>query len=199
MVFAILSMVVPFAALLAGVYLEPKTDENPAGASLAPGLALDLQGGTQIILTPVSTDGSEITPESIDESINVIRQRIDSSGVAEAEITSQGGTNIVVAIPGEPDEATLDLVRQSAQMLFRPVIAMTAPGPFEDTVPEEREQIEQLGVMGYPTLAVIRDGRVVGRLTGAYPADALLAWLREHVPESGAARADGVARADQAG
>ncbi len=69
----------------------------------------------------------------------------------------------------------------------------------EDTVPEEREQIEQLGVMGYPTLAVIRDGRVVGRLTGAYPADALLAWLREHVPESGAARADGVARADQAG
>src|SRR5690606_5172596 len=111
-VFAILSMVVPFAALLAGVYLEPKTDENPAGASLAPGLALDLQGGTQIILTPVSTDGSEITPESIDESINVIRQRIDSSGVAEAEIANQGGENIVVGIPGEVDQATIDLVSQ---------------------------------------------------------------------------------------
>lgn len=108
-------------------------------ASFMPKLALDLEGGTQIILRPVSQDGAQVTDETIKQAIDIIRQRIDSSGVAEAEITSQGGTNIVVAIPGEPDEATLDLVRQSAQMLFRPVIAMTAPGPFEDTVPEDAE------------------------------------------------------------
>ncbi len=138
-VFAILSMVVPFAALLAGVYLEPKTDENPAGASLAPGLALDLQGGTQIILTPVSTDGSEITPESIDESINVIRQRIDSSGVAEAEIANQGGENIVVGIPGEVDQATIDLVSQPAQMRFRPVLTYEMGLPAEENPAEETE------------------------------------------------------------
>lgn len=139
-VFAILSMVAPFAALLAGVYLEPKTDENPGGASLAPGLALDLQGGTQIILTPVSTDGSEITDESINESINVIRQRIDSSGVAEAEIANQGGENIVVGIPGEVDQETIDLVSQPAQMRFRPVLTYEMGLPAEETTEGDAAQ-----------------------------------------------------------
>ncbi|PFG35670.1 preprotein translocase subunit SecD [Flavimobilis soli] len=92
-------------------------------ASWTPKLALDLEGGTQIILTPKTTDGSTITDQDISEAINIIRQRVDASGVAEAEITSQGGQNIVVALPGTPDQATLDLVRRSAQMNFRPVLA----------------------------------------------------------------------------
>lgn len=100
-------------------------------ASFTPKLALDLEGGTQIILTPVAETGEEVTPEQITQAIDIIRQRVDASGVAEAEITSQGGTNIVVALPGTPDEATLDLVRQSAQMVFRPVLAMTGPAPIE--------------------------------------------------------------------
>ncbi|WP_328742714.1 protein translocase subunit SecD [Flavimobilis rhizosphaerae] len=91
-------------------------------ADWTPNLALDLEGGTQIILTPVATDGSAITEEDLRQAINVIRQRVDASGVAEAEISSQGGQNIVVALPGTPDQATLDLVRRSAQMNFRPVL-----------------------------------------------------------------------------
>jgi len=92
-------------------------------ATWMPKLALDLEGGTQIILTPKTTDGSEITDQDISEAIRIIRQRVDASGVAEAEITSQGGQNIVVALPGTPDQSTLDLVRRSAQMNFRPVLA----------------------------------------------------------------------------
>ncbi len=119
-----------FGALFAGVTWDD--------ATFTPKLALDLEGGTQIILQPVSEDGAQVTDETIKQAIDIIRQRVDSSGVAEAEITSQGGSNIVVALPGEPDEATLDLVRESAQMLFRPVIVMTAPQPFEDTAqPDE--------------------------------------------------------------
>ena len=87
-------------------------------ATWMPKLALDLEGGTQIILTPKTTDGSEITDQDISEAIRIIRQRVDASGVAEAEITSQGGQNIVVALPGTPDQSTLDLVRRSAQMIF---------------------------------------------------------------------------------
>ncbi|WP_298457847.1 protein translocase subunit SecD [uncultured Cellulomonas sp.] len=100
-------------------------------ASWAPELALDLEGGTQLILTPVTEDGEEVTDETIDQAIAIIRQRVDSSGVAEAEITSQGGTNIVVGLPGTPSEETLDLVRTSAQMRFRPVLAITAPTPID--------------------------------------------------------------------
>ena len=61
-------------------------------------------------------------PGTIDQAIGVIRQRVDSSGVAEAEITSQGGSNIVVALPGQPTRRRSTLVRTSAQMQFRPVL-----------------------------------------------------------------------------
>ena len=100
-------------------------------ASFTPKLALDLEGGTQIILSPITETGETVTPEQITQAIDIIRQRVDASGVSEAEITSQGGTNIVVALPGTPDEETLDLVRQSAQMVFRPVLAVSNPIPIE--------------------------------------------------------------------
>lgn len=90
---------------------------------LRPDLALDLEGGTQIILTPVTTDGSEITEQDIVQAIEIIRQRVDATGVSEAEITSQGARNIVVGLPGHPSEETLDLVRTSAVLRLRPVIA----------------------------------------------------------------------------
>jgi len=83
-------------------------------ATFDPKLALDLEGGTQLILTPKATDNSKVTQEDVDQAIEIIRQRVDASGVSEAEITSQGGQNIVVSLPGKPDEATLDLVRRSA-------------------------------------------------------------------------------------
>ncbi|QWW20472.1 protein translocase subunit SecD [Schaalia sp. 19OD2882] len=94
------------------------------GASYTPKLALDLEGGTQLILTPVSTEqsGRAVTEADIAEAINIIRSRVDASGVAEAEITSLGQENIVVAIPGRPSQETLDLIRSSSQMNFRPVL-----------------------------------------------------------------------------
>ena len=112
-----------FATIAAGV--------KWSDASWTPNLALDLEGGTQIILTPVATDGEDLPSGTIDQAIGVIRQRVDSSGVAEAEITSQGD-NIVVSLPGHPSEETLELVRTSAQMEFRPVLVQGAPTPTTD-------------------------------------------------------------------
>lgn len=129
MVFTILTIVLPFLALGAGVFGDAKSESNPTGASWTPGLALDLQGGTQLILKADTTDGSQVTSETIDESINVIRQRIDSSGVSEAEITAQGQNNIVVGIPGEVSQETIDLISQPAQMRFRPVLTYAAGTP----------------------------------------------------------------------
>ncbi|WP_370513980.1 hypothetical protein [Cellulomonas sp. JZ18] len=110
-----------FATILAG--------NRWGDADLTPSLALDLEGGTQIILEPVAEAEGDVTPETIAQAIGVIRQRVDASGVAEAEITSQGNTNIVVALPGRPSEETLDLVRTPAQMEFRPVLVVGAPTP----------------------------------------------------------------------
>lgn len=91
------------------------------GAGFTPKLALDLEGGTQIILTPRLEEGAEsraVTSEDMNEAIAIIRQRVDASGVAEAEISTLGANNIVVAIPGETDDEILDLVRTSATMRF---------------------------------------------------------------------------------
>lgn len=114
---------VVFGTLAAGV--------RWSDASWTPNLALDLEGGTQIILEPQVEGGGQLTASDIDQAIEVIRQRVDSSGVAEAEITSQGGQNIVVALPGQPDESTLDLVRRSAQTRFRVLLAEGAPEPVD--------------------------------------------------------------------
>jgi preprotein translocase subunit SecD len=93
-----------------------------AGASFAPKLALDLQGGTQIILAPAVQAGTKVTEEQLTQAVAIIRQRVDASGVSEAQINTQGNNNIVVSIPGAPDENTLKLIRSSAKLEFRPVL-----------------------------------------------------------------------------
>ena len=100
------------------------------GGSWVPKLALDLQGGTQIILEPRLAEGQTVSEEQLSQAVAIIRQRVDASGVAEAEVTTQGGENIVVAIPGEPDQATLERIRSSAKLEFRPVL-ITSPAPAE--------------------------------------------------------------------
>lgn len=112
----IVAMVVASAGLVIGNVTK--------GTSLVPSLALDLQGGTQLILTPKSTEEGDraITEDDITQAISIIRNRIDASGVAESEITSMGSDNIVVSIPGTPSQETLDLIRSSSQMNFRPVL-----------------------------------------------------------------------------
>lgn len=115
------------------------------GGSWTPSLALDLEGGTQIVLEPQLADGvTAVTQEQLDQAVAIIRQRVDASGVSEAEITTQGGRNIVVALPGEPDQATMQRIQASAKMEFRPVLqsaAANAPGtaPTAAPVPESTE------------------------------------------------------------
>ena len=95
------------------------TDEN---ASFAPKLALDLQGGTQVILSPLLLDGQAVTTEQLDQAVAIIRQRVDASGVSESQVITQGDTNIIVSIPGVPDENTLALIKASAKLEFRAVL-----------------------------------------------------------------------------
>jgi preprotein translocase subunit SecD len=108
--------------------------------SWAPKLALDLEGGTQIILSPKLENGKSVTAEQLNQAVTIIRQRIDSAGVSEAEINTQGGTNVVVSIPGTPDKATIDRIESSAKLEFRAVLvasdaATTTANPSESPSP----------------------------------------------------------------
>ena len=94
-------------------------------ATYVPNLALDLSGGTQIILTPIVEEGKPVLPEQLDQAVSIIRQRVDSTGVSEAQINTSGN-NIVVSIPGIPDANTLALIKSSAKLEFRVVLAASA-------------------------------------------------------------------------
>ncbi|GAA2008662.1 protein translocase subunit SecD [Brevibacterium samyangense] len=96
-------------------------------AKPTPDLALDLEGGTSIILEPQVGEDVQITQEQLTQAVSIIRQRVDSTGVSEAEITTQGDRNIVVNLPGNPDEETRNLVRSSAQLEFRRVAYIGDP------------------------------------------------------------------------
>lgn len=92
------------------------------GGGWTPKLALDLEGGTQIILAPKLESGQQVTAEQLDQAVSIIRQRINAAGVSEAEINTQGSQNIVVSIPGIPDQETIDRIESSAKLEFRPVL-----------------------------------------------------------------------------
>jgi preprotein translocase subunit SecD len=115
------------------------TDEN---ASFTPKLALDLQGGTQVILSPLLLDGQAVTTEQLDQAVSIIRQRVDASGVSESQVTTQGDTNIIVSIPGIPDENTLALIKASAKLEFRPVLITSAGTPTSSVDGAESEDPE---------------------------------------------------------
>jgi len=91
-------------------------------------LGLDLRGGTSVTLQPRIAPGQEgsVTSEAIDQAVSIIRQRVDSLGVVESEVTAQGsGTNrqIVISVPGDTGRRVVDLVGQTAELRFRQVLA----------------------------------------------------------------------------
>lgn len=94
-----------------------------------PLLGLDLEGGTQIVLQPVLEGGESVNSQTLAQSVDIIRARIDGSGVGEAEVTTEGGQNVVVAVPGTMTDRQRNLIKQSSQLRFRPVLEVTSAAP----------------------------------------------------------------------
>jgi len=94
-------------------------------------LGLDLRGGTSVTLQPRIAPGEngKVTNEAIDQAVSIIRQRVNSLGVAESEVAAQGsGTNrqIVISVPGDTGRRVVELVGQTAELRFRQVLATAA-------------------------------------------------------------------------
>ena len=120
---AILALVL--FALLGAVFIQGATQVR---------LGLDLRGGTSVTLQPRIAPGEDgkVTNEAIDQAVSIIRQRVNSLGVAESEVTAQGsGTNrqIVISVPGDTGRRVVELVGQTAELRFRQVLAETSGVP----------------------------------------------------------------------
>ena len=102
------------------------------GERHTPKLGLDLRGGTQVILSPSVAVGETLTPDQLNQTVAIIRQRVDGFGVAESEVTIQGtgnGAKIIVTIPGETSRTVVDQLKTTAQLNFRPVLAIDFGSP----------------------------------------------------------------------
>jgi preprotein translocase subunit SecD len=96
-----------------------------------PLLGLDLQGGASVVLQPKTKVDTGI----LNQAITVMRRRIDGLGVAEPSISRQGN-NVVIELPGIKDPArALQVVGQTAQLLFRPVLCTSGSGSTGQIIP----------------------------------------------------------------
>jgi preprotein translocase subunit SecD len=94
-----------------------------------PGLityGLDLRGGLSVVLEPKA--GTSFNKGSLQTALDIIRNRVDSLGVAEPDISLQGN-NILIQLPGIKDQArAIQLIGTTAKLSFRPVLGTLNPG-----------------------------------------------------------------------
>jgi protein-export membrane protein SecD len=110
------------------------TDTNPR-------LGLDLEGGTSVILTAT---GEEVREDVLQQTVEIIRQRIDALGVAEPEVSIGGTDNILIQLPGvEDEEEALEVIGSTAQLTFRQVRRVIPPGTPDARHPEITEEKSQ--------------------------------------------------------
>ncbi|MDA8235959.1 MAG: protein translocase subunit SecD [Clostridia bacterium] len=81
---------------------------------------LDLQGGLSVTLEGRPTKTNQVTAESVENAMNVLRTRVDALGVKESIIQRQGKNRILVQIAGvkDPEEA-VRLIGKTASLEFR--------------------------------------------------------------------------------
>jgi len=83
-------------------------------------LGLDLKGGLHVVLMADEKEGQEVSADTIQKAIGVLRNRIDSLGVKEPIIYPQGKDRIVIEIAGIDDpEQAVNIIKNTAQLEFR--------------------------------------------------------------------------------
>ena len=127
-------------------------------------LGLDLQGGVRLVLEGEGV--SAMTPDqqtdTIDRTIEILKNRVDTYGLANAEIRRYGSDRILVNVPGasDPEEARR-LIGQTAVLEFHHAIQVGA-SPTDDLTPSSSTQEVLYTTTGIPILV---DREVL--LTGA--------------------------------
>jgi len=83
-------------------------------------LGLDLQGGTELVYQGRATPANPtIEPDDVDRALNIIRDRVDTLGVAEPEISRIGEDQISVGLPEVQNaQQAVEQVGQTSQLAF---------------------------------------------------------------------------------
>ena len=83
-------------------------------------LGLDLQGGFEVLYEVHTVDGSDVTTEVLNSTVDALRQRIDVLGVNEPVISIEGEDRVRVQLAGVSNQAEArEMLSTSAQLTFR--------------------------------------------------------------------------------
>jgi preprotein translocase subunit SecD len=85
-------------------------------------MTISRQGDQRLRLTYTDQALAEINTNAVDQSIEIIRRRVDELGTKEPSITRQGVNRIVVQAPGESNPEKLkEVIGQTAKLTFQMV------------------------------------------------------------------------------
>jgi protein-export membrane protein SecD len=147
--------------------LQPLAEER-IGPSNAPAVTLDSTQAGQITLALTPAGMTQRTIQAVQQSIEIVRRRIDETGVLDPQITRQGEARINVQLPGLQDPDRIKkLLGQTAHLTFRMVDETVSPNaatlpPADEWLPMADNPQQRLAV----SKRVDVDG---ARLTDARP------------------------------
>jgi protein-export membrane protein SecD len=141
------------------ILLQLRDPAKTAAATAALHPLISLEGPTsapagQILLTLSEVALRARAQGAVLQSIEIVRRRIDESGVLDPQITQQGDNRIVVQLPGIGDPQRIkDLLGKTAHMTFRLVdetANANAPGavppPGDEFLPMQDDPKQKIGV-----------------------------------------------------
>lgn len=129
-------------------------------------LGLDLQGGMQLLLqVDMDKVPDDAKKDVADRVVEIVRNRIDSFGVKEPDISKQGSSQVVVKLPGMTDrDRARDIVGKTAFLEFRLVSEDVdlIKKASEGQVPEGYEYKKVKSEMGDDMLLVSKEALLTG-------------------------------------
>ncbi|MBI2737834.1 MAG: protein translocase subunit SecD [Rhodospirillales bacterium] len=105
------------------------------GGAGRPSLTIDMQGDHRLVVSPTAEDIASRNDRAADQSLEIVRRRIDEAGIAEPTVMRQGANRILVQLPGVQDPARIKaLLGSTARLTFHLVVPQQATGHVPGTM-----------------------------------------------------------------
>lgn len=181
-------ILIAMVALTGGMFLA----DQPT-----PRLGIDLAGGTSITLEAKAEPGQEsaINKTNMDTAVQIMERRVNGLGVSEAEVQTQGESNIIVNIPkGTNSAQAREQVGTTAKLYFRPVLTVAQGSPTPEPSASSTDKAspsadpsakasDKASPSAKPSTSATTQGRAV---TGALKADSTPSPKASTTPEASA-------------
>jgi protein-export membrane protein SecD len=140
------------------VHLRDAAQQDEALAALrgmpmavANEFTVDTLAGGNLAVTLLPQALTQTAIHAVEQSIEIVRRRIDETGVVDPQITRQGDDRIVVELPGVEDPNKIkELLGKTAKMTFHLVdqgwSPGATPGPGEEILPMQANPLQKIAV-----------------------------------------------------